>query len=356
MVQKSCDHHLGCMKPYGCWDIYYINWLAGFLNHQQYQSLNLSKREFLFLSCWLKHILLLKSTIKQLFQVLGKGSMCHFRYLNILVVLFNIRLVSYHCWTSHEQLQVFHQSWTASPIFWASLLQQSLGSHRVLRPTVLRPLFGCHERRVWCFHWRGVDGFLGKPTVGSGNAARWWQLKHVVCSSLFGEDAPIFEEHIFSNGPPTRLFLNVSQNFKAYGRWLMPATRSCGASPLRQDRMPYWYAMISPVKESYHDWVVILKMFLCSPLFGEMIQFWRAYFPDGLLNHQLDQISWVKIGVTLTIFANLCQSMLPVTYWVKKGRHSRNHGSLEVFWIYSSYTQGCFDFFVEKNTKLRLFF
>ena len=32
-------HHPGCTKPYEYWDIYYINWLAGFLNHQQWDRL-----------------------------------------------------------------------------------------------------------------------------------------------------------------------------------------------------------------------------------------------------------------------------------------------------------------------------
>jgi len=29
-------HQLGCIKPFESWDIYHINWLAGFLNHQQH--------------------------------------------------------------------------------------------------------------------------------------------------------------------------------------------------------------------------------------------------------------------------------------------------------------------------------
>ena len=29
-------HHPTCMKPCKQWDIYHINWLAGYLNHKQY--------------------------------------------------------------------------------------------------------------------------------------------------------------------------------------------------------------------------------------------------------------------------------------------------------------------------------
>ena len=29
------NNHLGCVKPCISWDMYHINWLAGFLNHQQ---------------------------------------------------------------------------------------------------------------------------------------------------------------------------------------------------------------------------------------------------------------------------------------------------------------------------------
>ena len=36
MVQKSGDHHLAYIKPCNSWEIYHINWLAGFPNHQQY--------------------------------------------------------------------------------------------------------------------------------------------------------------------------------------------------------------------------------------------------------------------------------------------------------------------------------
>ena len=39
MVQTSCDHHLGCIKTLQIMvDIYHINYLAGFLNHQQYAA------------------------------------------------------------------------------------------------------------------------------------------------------------------------------------------------------------------------------------------------------------------------------------------------------------------------------
>ena len=41
MVQESGFHHLECikhMKPYENWDMFHINWLAGFLNHQQYNE------------------------------------------------------------------------------------------------------------------------------------------------------------------------------------------------------------------------------------------------------------------------------------------------------------------------------
>ena len=38
MVQKSGVHHLLSMKPYEKRDILHINWLAGFLNHQQYHK------------------------------------------------------------------------------------------------------------------------------------------------------------------------------------------------------------------------------------------------------------------------------------------------------------------------------
>ena len=34
LLMEEILHHLGCIKPYGYWDIYYINWLAEFLNHQ----------------------------------------------------------------------------------------------------------------------------------------------------------------------------------------------------------------------------------------------------------------------------------------------------------------------------------
>ena len=31
-------HHLLSMKPYETWNVLHINWLAGFLNHQQYEQ------------------------------------------------------------------------------------------------------------------------------------------------------------------------------------------------------------------------------------------------------------------------------------------------------------------------------
>ena len=34
-------HHLGCTKPCKKWNIDHINWLAGFLNHQQYQKIKI---------------------------------------------------------------------------------------------------------------------------------------------------------------------------------------------------------------------------------------------------------------------------------------------------------------------------
>ena len=34
LLLEEILHHLGCIKPHGYWDIYYINWLAEFLNHQ----------------------------------------------------------------------------------------------------------------------------------------------------------------------------------------------------------------------------------------------------------------------------------------------------------------------------------
>ena len=33
---RNPANHLGCMKPYEKWKILHINWLAGFLKHQQY--------------------------------------------------------------------------------------------------------------------------------------------------------------------------------------------------------------------------------------------------------------------------------------------------------------------------------
>ena len=35
LMEEILDH-LGCMKLCKLWDIYNINWLAGFLNHQRY--------------------------------------------------------------------------------------------------------------------------------------------------------------------------------------------------------------------------------------------------------------------------------------------------------------------------------
>ena len=35
---RNLANHLGCIKPFEYWDIYHINWLAGFLNHQPYEA------------------------------------------------------------------------------------------------------------------------------------------------------------------------------------------------------------------------------------------------------------------------------------------------------------------------------
>ena len=42
LLMEEILHHLGCIKPYEYLDIYSINWLAGFLNHQQYNYLQVS--------------------------------------------------------------------------------------------------------------------------------------------------------------------------------------------------------------------------------------------------------------------------------------------------------------------------
>ena len=42
---------------------------------------------------------------------------------------------------------------------------------------------------------------------------------------------------------------------------------------------------------SYRWWFQIY-FFLFSPLSGEMIQFWRAYFSDGWFNHRLEKHFW----------------------------------------------------------------
>ncbi len=47
MVQKSQTTTWDAAKTYyKYWDIYYINWLAGFLNHQQYVSLPEGRIQF----------------------------------------------------------------------------------------------------------------------------------------------------------------------------------------------------------------------------------------------------------------------------------------------------------------------
>ena len=38
LMEEIPNNHLGCLKPVVNWDIYHIHWLAGFLNHQQYDG------------------------------------------------------------------------------------------------------------------------------------------------------------------------------------------------------------------------------------------------------------------------------------------------------------------------------
>ncbi len=64
---------------------------------------------------------------------------------------------------------------------------------------------------TWFRHVRSRQIFPKLCYVGNVCGARWWQLKHFLFSSLFGEDSH-FDEHIFQMGwfnhQPGRLFLD----------------------------------------------------------------------------------------------------------------------------------------------------
>ena len=38
-VMEEILHHVGCIKPSKLWDELPVDWLAGFLNHQQYNNI-----------------------------------------------------------------------------------------------------------------------------------------------------------------------------------------------------------------------------------------------------------------------------------------------------------------------------
>ena len=50
-----------------------------------------------------------------------------------------------------------------------------------------------------------------------------------------------------------------------------------------------------------YNWVVVSNIFLCLPLFGEMIQFDFHIFQMGWFNHQLDEICQLQSGFLVSM-------------------------------------------------------